>query len=55
MFSDDANLARRMERMRRKKEAHDPGELEDGEHSPSPEPVRPHLRFVQLLQGGMGH
>ena len=51
MFSDD-HLTRRMERMRQKKEAHDPGELEDGEHSPSPEPVRPHLRRKRLQKPG---
>ena len=40
--------------MRQKKEVHDPGELEDGEHSPSPEPVRPHLRYIEPLICGPG-
>eukprot|EP00088_Acartia_fossae_P005675 TRINITY_DN1255_c0_g2_i2.p1 TRINITY_DN1255_c0_g2~~TRINITY_DN1255_c0_g2_i2.p1 ORF type:complete len:1840 (-),score=597.38 TRINITY_DN1255_c0_g2_i2:454-5973(-) len=52
--NDDINLTKRMERMRRKKEMPDPGELEDGEHSPSPEPVRPHLRRKRLKPGTRG-
>ena len=48
--NEDGNLVRRMERMRQKKEVHDPGELEDGEHSPSPEPVRPHLRRKRKMK-----
>merc|ERR1719233_360716 len=43
---EERRVARYRERARRRRErsAVEPGELEDGEHSPSPEPERPHHR-----------
>ena len=48
---EESELVRRMERIRRRKERREMlggggrEEREDGEHSPSPEPERPHHRY----------